>query len=179
MNVGTANPRWRRKRSRHSWRMRNPQFCVPGKRSMDSEYYNYGAGPFHLHFCIDIKSMLSYLSCGGLKAIRTWPCMPYREVGYLCLESYVLRLDQISIYCLLLCLSHSANKRRFYICDILHDAQKDLVPVSISRSCDPSIRNPIVEIISTLGFPIQVKQHLYIESGPCVKNAHYAQHFST
>ena len=26
--------RWREKRSQHSWRMRNPQFCVSGKRSM-------------------------------------------------------------------------------------------------------------------------------------------------
>ena len=26
--------RWRGKRSRHSWRMRNPQFCVSGKRPM-------------------------------------------------------------------------------------------------------------------------------------------------
>ena len=26
--------RWRGKRSRHSWRMRNPQFCASGKRPM-------------------------------------------------------------------------------------------------------------------------------------------------
>ena len=32
MHVGIANPRWRGKRSRHSRRMRNPQFYVPGKR---------------------------------------------------------------------------------------------------------------------------------------------------
>ena len=32
MHVGIANPRWRGKRSRHSRRMRNPQFCVSGKR---------------------------------------------------------------------------------------------------------------------------------------------------
>ena len=32
MHVGIANPRWRRKRSRHSRRMRNPLFYVPGKR---------------------------------------------------------------------------------------------------------------------------------------------------
>ena len=32
MHVGITNPRWRRKRSRHSRRMRNPQFYVSGKR---------------------------------------------------------------------------------------------------------------------------------------------------
>ena len=31
MHVGITNPRWRRKRSRHSRCMRNPQFCVSGK----------------------------------------------------------------------------------------------------------------------------------------------------
>ena len=34
MHVGIANPRWRGKRSRHSWRMRNPTFYVSGKRLM-------------------------------------------------------------------------------------------------------------------------------------------------
>ena len=34
MHVGIANPRWRGKRSRHSWRMHNPQFYVSGKRPM-------------------------------------------------------------------------------------------------------------------------------------------------
>ena len=34
MHVGIANLRWRGKRSRHSRRMRNPQFCVSGKRPM-------------------------------------------------------------------------------------------------------------------------------------------------
>ena len=33
-HVGIANARWRGKRSRHSRRMRNPQFCVSGKRPM-------------------------------------------------------------------------------------------------------------------------------------------------
>ena len=34
MHVGVANTRWRGKRSRHSWRMRNPQFYLSGKRPM-------------------------------------------------------------------------------------------------------------------------------------------------
>ena len=34
MHVGIANPRWREKRSKHSRRMRNPQFYVSGKRPM-------------------------------------------------------------------------------------------------------------------------------------------------
>ena len=32
VHVGIANPRWRGKRSRHSRRMRNPQFYASGKR---------------------------------------------------------------------------------------------------------------------------------------------------
>ena len=35
MHVGIANPRWRGKGSRHSQRMRKPQFCVSGKRPID------------------------------------------------------------------------------------------------------------------------------------------------
>ena len=43
MHVGIANSRWWGKRSRHSRRMRNPQFCVSGKRPMISpcgHHYN-------------------------------------------------------------------------------------------------------------------------------------------
>ena len=46
-------------------------------------------------------------------------------------------------------------------------------PDSIKRCCLASIGKPIVEIrwsydrlISTMGFPVLVRQHLYIESGP-------------
>ena len=39
MYVGIANPRWRGKRSRHSRRMRNPQFYVSGKKPMMIEYF--------------------------------------------------------------------------------------------------------------------------------------------
>ena len=34
MHVGIAISRWRRKRSWHSWRIRNPQFYLSGERSM-------------------------------------------------------------------------------------------------------------------------------------------------
>ena len=37
MHVGIANPRWQGKRSWHSRRMRNPQFCVSGKRPIELE----------------------------------------------------------------------------------------------------------------------------------------------
>ena len=40
MHVGIDNPRWRGKRSRHSRRMHNPQFCVSGKRPMGSPVKN-------------------------------------------------------------------------------------------------------------------------------------------
>ena len=32
--------RWRRKRFRHSWRMRNPRFCISGKRTMPQKLTN-------------------------------------------------------------------------------------------------------------------------------------------
>ena len=38
MHVGIANPRWRGKRSRHSRRMRNPQFYISGKRTMATDH---------------------------------------------------------------------------------------------------------------------------------------------
>ena len=34
IHVGIANARWRKKRSRHSWRMRSTQFGVSGKKPM-------------------------------------------------------------------------------------------------------------------------------------------------
>ena len=37
MHVGIANPRWRGKCSWHSWRMRNLQFYVSGKRPMEDD----------------------------------------------------------------------------------------------------------------------------------------------
>ena len=40
MHVGIANPRWRGKRSRHSLRMRNPQFYASGKRPITSWHGN-------------------------------------------------------------------------------------------------------------------------------------------
>ena len=46
MHVGIANPWWRGKRSRHSWRMRNPQFYVSGKRPIRCHIVN----PFEI-FC--------------------------------------------------------------------------------------------------------------------------------
>ena len=37
MHVGIANPQWWGNRSRHSRRMRNPQFCISGKRPLNGE----------------------------------------------------------------------------------------------------------------------------------------------
>ena len=53
MQVGIANPRWRVKRSRHSWHMRNPQFYVSGKRpiatpSPNGTKYHQHHGVIHL-----------------------------------------------------------------------------------------------------------------------------------
>ena len=49
MRVGISNSRWRRKRPRHSRRIRNPQFCVSGNRPMQcrllrSLYWHLFAG---------------------------------------------------------------------------------------------------------------------------------------
>ena len=41
MHVGIANPRWPGKRSRHSRRMRNPQFCVSCKRPITKSVTYY------------------------------------------------------------------------------------------------------------------------------------------
>ena len=37
MHIGIANPQWWEKRSRHSRRMRNPQFYVFGKRPVTDD----------------------------------------------------------------------------------------------------------------------------------------------
>ena len=50
MHVEIANPRWWGKRSRHSWRMRNPQFYLSGKRPIVRWWFGYMKYP-----CIDLK----------------------------------------------------------------------------------------------------------------------------
>ena len=47
MHFGIANPRWRGKHSRHSRRMRNSQFCVPGKRPIDRAHTQDGRWWIH------------------------------------------------------------------------------------------------------------------------------------
>ena len=47
MPVGIANPWWRGKCSRHSWRRHNPQFYISGKLPMDDEIN------LELLYCID------------------------------------------------------------------------------------------------------------------------------
>ena len=46
MHVGINNQRWWGKRSRHSRRMRNPQFCVSGKRQISHQYVKWLSGDF-------------------------------------------------------------------------------------------------------------------------------------
>ena len=48
--------RWRGKRSQHSWRMRNPQFCVSGKRPM---FVNFGNDMLNYKY-ISIWQVLEY-----------------------------------------------------------------------------------------------------------------------
>ena len=48
MHVGIANPQLRGKRSRHSRRMRNPQFYVSGKRPIAEKRCNYVRTEFYI-----------------------------------------------------------------------------------------------------------------------------------
>ena len=65
MHVGIANPRCREKRSRHSRRMRNPQFYVSGKRPMFEEHVT-------LAFCL---FTLHHKNCASHEAILCWSRM--------------------------------------------------------------------------------------------------------
>ena len=60
MHVGIANPRWRGKRSRHSRRMRNPQICVSGKRSIQTS----------IHPQICRHKILNVLHCAAVCALN-------------------------------------------------------------------------------------------------------------
>ena len=46
MHVGIADPRWRGKRSRHSWRKHNPQFYVSDKRPIETRDGMVSAGGY-------------------------------------------------------------------------------------------------------------------------------------
>ena len=68
MHVGIANSRWRGKGSRHSWRMRNPQFYVSGKRPMKLAIKNGEKLPM-------INTFWSVVPVGGMVSsgeARTW-----------------------------------------------------------------------------------------------------------
>ena len=52
MHVGIAYPRWRGKRSRHSRRMRIPQFYVSGKSPMESTQYLQATCHFSVRYIL-------------------------------------------------------------------------------------------------------------------------------
>ena len=60
MHVGIANPRWRWKRSRHSRRMRNPQFYVSGKRPMAIDELARRKDPGHRQAWFSLLIITSY-----------------------------------------------------------------------------------------------------------------------
>ena len=69
MHLGIAKPRWREKRSRHSWRMRNPPFCISGKRSMpwhhcvQAKKIGWHLRPFgNSATCCQHSAMVAYIS---------------------------------------------------------------------------------------------------------------------
>ena len=62
VGVGIANPQWQEKPSRHSWRMRNPQLYVSGKRPM---------GPTHAQcFLCYMHKVLVAFCCGH--SVGSW-----------------------------------------------------------------------------------------------------------
>ena len=64
MHAGIANPRWREKRSRHSWRMRHPQFYVSDKRPIISNVQGRYACIVLLNISISIRRyMQRYSDC--------------------------------------------------------------------------------------------------------------------
>ena len=72
MHVGIVKSRWRGKRSRHSRRMRNPQFCVSGKRPIHTS----SKGPRnHRVLCLQRK-WLSSATVHRLEVLCY--CLPHR-----------------------------------------------------------------------------------------------------
>ena len=71
MHVGIANPRWREKRSRHSWRMRNPQIYVSGKRPIVCSVYIHmfreSPKPQHQHSSLEIYNIFDICETSCMK----------------------------------------------------------------------------------------------------------------
>ena len=94
MHVGLANPRWG-KRSRHSRRMRNPQFCVSGKRPMD-----WGCGPLQKHKGSHGKlGRLSAYRRGNRKFSKDhYTCLKFKENENEMIHSKLLMYSDIHLW---------------------------------------------------------------------------------
>ena len=96
MHVGIAKPRWRGKRSRHSRRMRNPQFCVSGKKPHQCS----GIGYMKLRFPRVLTP--TFQQATGLDAWASRVKCPARFVSHLheiCI--YILVVYSLCFFCCL------------------------------------------------------------------------------
>ena len=67
MHVGLAIPRWRRKRSRHSRRMRNPQFYVSGKRPIMPSLFTKRSAVSHTQgIRLPVSGIQDYCDCNRM-----------------------------------------------------------------------------------------------------------------
>ena len=84
MAVGIAIPCWRGKRSRHSRRMRNPQFYVSGKRSMDDYTDDYRCNIDSGLTCstgqhFNEKHLLNIIQITACQMMLSWSMKNYSE----------------------------------------------------------------------------------------------------
>ena len=137
------------------------------------------------HICIS-----KIISIGSDNGFSPVPCQAiiWTNVGILLIGPWgtnfngiLIKIQQVSQKKITLKMS-SGNWRLFYLNlyefwrnhGLYHNSYQGLGPDSIKRWNLTSIGNPIVEIrwsydclISTMGFPILGRWHLYIEAGPC------------
>ena len=111
MHVRIANPRWRGRRSRHSRRMRNPQFFVSGKRPM--------ASLDHKRLILQHMCLINFVIFQQLLAVSYAPCNLY-----LCVSSWAGRFSNLK-YIYVTCIPHMSreqwnmNKQRSSLITIL------------------------------------------------------------
>ena len=101
MRVGIAKPRWWGKRSRHSRRMRNPQFYVSGKRLMPY-YVRWSTGA--VCGIITITNLMKHESVIIVFIIVVTRCFTLRNTAY-----YLLNILIPGLWCRnkhILCLEH-------------------------------------------------------------------------
>ena len=106
---------------------------------------------------------------------KTFPCTKMHRCQKISLKAASVGIDDKSIlvHAMALCSTGDMPLPKQMLVKIYDTIWHHLGPDSIKRWHLTSIGNPIVEtrrsydrLISTMGFPILVRWHLYIESGP-------------